>query len=154
MSTCSWAAIAATFGSGRTLKPMTTAFEAAASRMSPSLIVPTPLWITRTLTWVPESLTERVRERLDRALHVALEDDQQLLGVAVLDAGEEVLEVQRRAADGLAPVLLLAHRDDLPGLALVGDDLEGLARAGDPGETEDLDRGRRRRLAQRSPASL
>ena len=36
--------------SGRTLKPTTIAEEVMASRMSDSLIAPTPEWMTRTLT--------------------------------------------------------------------------------------------------------
>ena len=51
-------------------------------------------------------LGERVRERLGRALHVGLEDDLELLDLALLDLVEDVLERHR-----LVPAqLLLAPR--------------------------------------------
>src|SRR5918995_903472 len=50
MSTPSRSASARASAFGRTLKPTTSAFEVAASMMSPSVIGPTPWWITLTRT--------------------------------------------------------------------------------------------------------
>ncbi len=50
MSTPSRSATLSALRSGRTLKPMMIAFDAAPSSTSDSLIAPTPLWMMRILT--------------------------------------------------------------------------------------------------------
>ena len=50
ISTCSVWAICLALLSGRTLNPITTAFDATAKVISDSLIAPTPVWMIRTLT--------------------------------------------------------------------------------------------------------
>ena len=72
-------ATSAALRSGRTLKPMTIAFDAAPSSTSDSLIAPTPLWMMRILTLVVAQLGQRVGQHFGRALHVGLDDDRQLL---------------------------------------------------------------------------
>ena len=79
MSTFSRSATSAALRSGRTLKPMMIAFDAAPSSTSDSLMAPTPLWMIRILTLLVAELGQRVGQHFGRALHVGLEDDRQLL---------------------------------------------------------------------------
>ena len=60
-------------------------------------MAPTPVWMTRRRTSVCSTLLERVRQGADGALHVALDDDVELLEPALLDAREEVVERDRAA---------------------------------------------------------
>ena len=62
-------------GLARTLKPMITAFDALARMMSLSLMPPTAACSTRTATSSVAELLERGDDRLERALHVGLDDD-------------------------------------------------------------------------------
>ena len=82
--------------------------------MSDSEIVPTPLWMTLQLHLLVLDLHERIGERLDGTVHVALHDHGELLHLAFLDLRRDVVE--RRQAD-LAEVLLalqlLAAQADL-----------------------------------------
>ena len=131
MSTSSFSASSTAFRSGPTLKPMMIAFEAEAS--STSLVG----WRRRrrggrcTFTFVVTSLPSASREHLDRALHVGLEDDRQLLDLALLDLAEELLErhPSRSSAPARGGALLLAELGDAARLRLVLHHLEGVAGA-------------------------
>src|SRR4051794_9461858 len=83
-------------------------------------------------------LGQRVLERLDRAGHVALEDEVELLALPLLHGGHEVLERTADAALGLhgRPLTRLALLGDLPGHPVVLDDDQVLTGAGHGGETE------------------
>ena len=59
--------------SGRTLKPMIVALDAAASWMSFSVMPPTPRWTNDSFTSSRSSLREALGERLERAGDVGLE---------------------------------------------------------------------------------
>ena len=88
-------------------------------------------------------LRELADDRLDRALHVALEDDVQVLDAAGLHLLEQVLE--RDAAAGcfascLAAQALAALVRELAGAAVVLDDARELAGVRRLVEAEDLDR--------------
>ena len=94
-------------------------------------------------------LDQRVFQGLDRAGHVALDDQQQLFPLAGLERRLQVLQrdprpplgEHRAALPGLAPL------GDLPGHPVVVDDQEAVAGAGHGGEAEHLHRPGRRRLA-------
>ena len=88
-------------------------------------------------------LGDLVLERLQRAGDVGLEDDVELLDVALLGPREDLLEADlaRLAAGqglGLQPVGALLG--ELAGAAVVLDDLDELAGVGDAVEAEHLDR--------------
>src|SRR5690606_33268592 len=93
-------------------------------------------------------LVEGAGERLERALHVSLDDDAELLLIGRLHALDETLERDARVrADEALVALDLAGVGDLLRLLRVLDGVERIARAGDVGEAEDLDRrGRARRV--------
>ena len=112
---------------------MMIASEAAARSTLVSVIAPTPRSMTRRLTSSPTSiLRQRVLEGLDRTGHVALEDEVELLALALLHGGHEVLEGTAHAALGLhgRPLARLALLGDLAGHPVVLDHDEVLARAG------------------------
>src|SRR6478735_4365947 len=90
-------------------------------------------------------LGERVLEGLDRTGHIALEDEVELLALALLHGGHEVLEGTTHAALGLHGRTLprLALLGDLPSHPVVLDDDQVLAGAGHRGQTEHH-RGTRR----------
>ena len=73
---------------------------------------------------------ERTDQRLDRALDIGLDDQRKLaLAFFLLDLGEELLQVERRAArDLLLPGARLAELGDLPRTALVLDHHDLVAR--------------------------
>ena len=106
---------------------------------------PTPDEMTLTPTASVDSFVSAFAMRLDRALHVGLEDDLDLLDVARLDLVEDVLERDAvgRAGELLLAALVVPVLDERLGGLLVVDDVEELARVGDAVEAEDLD-GRRR----------
>ena len=79
-------------GCGRTLKPMTMASDASASMMSLSVIAPTAEWMTLMRDLGLVHLVQRVLERLDRALDVGLDDEVEVLELALADAREQVVE--------------------------------------------------------------
>ena len=114
--------------------------------MSPSVIPPTPWWITETRTsgcWIFAELGDG---RLDRADHVALEHEVQVPDRALLHRLEEVLERQaalRALRELLAAEALAARLRELAGGALVLDDAALLACGRRLVEAEDLDRDRR-----------
>src|SRR3954470_12129139 len=87
-------------------------------------------------------LRELVLQRLQRAGDVGLEDDVELLDVAGLGAGEDLVEADFA---GVAAGQLLALQPVgallrlLAGAAVVLDRLDELARVGDPVEAENLD---------------
>ena len=92
-------------------------------------------------------------DRAERARHVGLEDDPELLGLAGLDLAVEVLE--RRAAAALAALggdLGLARLDGGAGRLLVGDDAQDVARLGHLGQAED--QGRRRGAGLLDPLAV
>ena len=113
---------------------------------SDSLIAPTPVWMTLQPHLGLLDLVERVREGADGALHVALDDDVELLEPALLDAREEVVE-RHRAAVGqlLGAQALVALGRPLARLALVLHHAEALAGVHHAAEAQDLDRHRRAR---------
>ena len=85
-------------------------------------------------------LLERVGDRAQRARHVGLEDDPQLLGLAGLDLAVQVLE--RRPAAAVAALrgeLGLALLDQRAGGLVVGDDAQDVAGLRDLGQAEDDD---------------
>ena len=90
---------------------------------------------------------ERVGQRLDRALDVALDDDLQFLDLAGLHPLAQILE---RDAAGLLQLALAllgpAEFGDLARLGFLGHDHERSAGLGHAGESEDFHRRRRRRL--------
>ena len=146
MSTPSRSASAFASAFGRTLKPTTIAFDAAASMMSDATMPPTPEWMTLDRDLVVLELRELVDRRLDRALDVGLDDQVELLDGALLHLREEVLEAdglaERRASISVRSRCgaLLRH---LAGDAVVVDDAAELAGRRRLVEAEDLD-GRRR----------
>ena len=89
--------------------------------------------------------------RLDRALHVALEDEVQVLDGAGLQLREELLERRARLRGRrqlLPPEALAAHLRALARVALVLDDATELAGGRRLVEAEDLDRLARPRLLE------
>src|SRR3954447_20873692 len=90
-------------------------------------------------------LRQGVLESLDRAGHIALEDEVELLARTLLHGGHEVLERTTHAALGLhgRPLARLALLGDLTRHPVVLDHDERLTRTRDRGETEDH-RGARR----------
>ena len=92
---------------------------------------------------------ELVLERLQRAGDVGLEDDVELLDVAGLGAGEDLVEAELA---GVAAGQLLALQavgallGELAGFAVVVDRLDEFAGVGDAVEAEHLDRHPRHRL--------
>src|SRR6478736_5794113 len=90
-------------------------------------------------------LRQRVLERLDRTGHVALEDEVELLALALLHGGHEVLEAATHATLGLhgRPLTRLALLGDLAGHAVVLDHDEVLARARHRREAQHHGRSRR-----------
>ena len=142
MSTPSRSASAFASAFGRTLKPTTIAFDAAASMMSEATMPPTPEWITCTETsswWI---FADLVHGGLDRALHVGLDDQGELLDRALLHLREQVLEADGLAALGehLGALALGALLGGLAGDAVVLDDAAHLAGRRRLVEAEDLDR--------------
>ena len=136
---------------GRTLKPTTSAFEVAASMTSPSVMPPTPWWMTLTRTSGCSIFASSDDRCLDGAAHVALEDEVQVLDAAGLQVVEQVLErrpAARALRELLAPQPLLAQVREMLGLALVLDHAAELAGGRRLVEAEDLDRVARPRLLQ------
>ena len=149
MSTPSRSASSVALPCGRTLKPTMTASDAAARL--------TLVSVMRTDTAVDDpqadlvadvDLGQRVLQGLDRTGAVALEDEPQLLRLALLQLLEQLVE-------GLAPGAGRLGRHpqpgrtpfgDLPGHPVVVDDDEAVAGAGHRGQAEHLDRERRRSL--------
>ena len=120
------------------------ACDADASITSDSLMAPTPVWMICRRTSVCSTLLERVHQGADGALHVALDDDVELLEPALLDAREEVVERDRAAVRQLlGPQPLVALGRELARRALVLDHPEALAGVHDAAEAQDLDRHRR-----------
>ena len=120
---------------------MMTAFEAEASRTSDSVMAPTPECRTRTRTFSVDMRCERVGQHFDRALHVALEDQVEVLHAGLLDLFGESFERDAGALGELRLALLhLAVLRDALGLVAVGHDEEGVAGVRHAFETEDFDR--------------
>ena len=85
---------------------------------------------------------ERVGEDFDGALHVALEDEVEVLHAGLLDLLGEAFERDAGALGELGFALLhLAVLGDALGLVAVGHDEEGVACVGHAFEAEDFDRG-------------
>src|SRR6478609_10808330 len=93
-------------------------------------------------------LHQRVLERLDRAGHVALEDEVERLDLAGREGLGEVLQADPLAGLGQRRLTVggLTALGDLPGGAVVGGHQEGVTGTRDRGQTEHLDRTRRGRL--------
>src|SRR6266508_3952796 len=128
MSTLSRSATSTALRSGRTLKPITMAFDAA------------------DLHAIVAELRQRIGEHFRRSLHVRLDDDRQLLHAAFGELGLERLEREPRAlrAERFVLRLHLPELRDLPGLGRVFQSLEGVARLRQPAQAEHFDRCRRR----------
>ena len=134
---------------------MTTASEAMARLMSFSVIAPTPRPMTRndtsSLGVAEVDVDQRVLERLDRTGHVALDDQVELLDLALLEGLVEVVQrdpATRRRELSVA-LARLATAGDLPRDAVLLDDEEGVAGARHRGQTEHLDRTGRVGLVDR-----
>ena len=82
-------------------------------------------------------LLERVRDRTQRAGHVGLEDDPQLLGLAGLDLAVEVLEGRATAAIPALRGGRLCRLDHRAGFLVVLDDPQDVAGLGYLGQPED-----------------
>ena len=132
---------------GRTLKPRTIASDAAARLTSDSVMPPTPERTTVTCTSSCGQLGDLVLERLERAGHVGLEDERELLESAARTGRRSSPANLAAAAAGLLLELeaLRALAGERAGLAVVLDDVGVLAGLGHGVEAEHLDRlGRRR----------
>ena len=113
---------------------------------------PTPEWMTRAADLVGAELFQRADDRLDRALHVALDDEREFLAARRLELRHHLLE--RAAHAGGARRRLLALLADAvigefagAGLGLDhGETVAGVRRAG---EAQHLDRHRRARALDR-----
>src|SRR5688572_2568598 len=87
-------------------------------------------------------LREGTLDRLERALHVGLEDELQLLGLALFDLREHLVERRGLVRDARTSALARVRGDErLRGL-LVRDGTEHLTGFGHVRQTEDLDRSR------------
>ena len=103
------------------------------------VIAPTPRPMTRSEHFLAHiDLEQRVLEGLDRAGHVALDDEQELFPLARLERGLQVLQRDPGPPLGEHGVALarLAPLGDLPGHPVVVDDQEAVAGAGHRGEAE------------------
>ena len=151
MSTFSCSAVACAFRSGRTLKPMMTALEAEASSTSDSVMAPTPGVDDLHLDFFGSQLGQRLGQYFGRALHVALQDQIQLLNHAGSHLLVELVQSQARGAgQGSLARLLLAVEGCLLGLEQIRDHLELVARLGHAAEPQHFHRGGRRRFLQRA----
>src|SRR3974390_3169739 len=133
MSTPSRRASSPARSAGRTLKPMITASEAMARFTSSWVIAPTPRPLTRTQASSPADiqLEQRVLQGLDRAGHVALDDEQQFLALAGLERRLQALQRDPPRLRQLGTALAsLAAVGALAGDPVVGADQEVVARAG------------------------
>ena len=105
---------------------------------------PTPECTIRAVDLVGAELVQRAGDGFDRALHVALDEQRELLAAGLLQLLHHLLERARRAgrAQRLAA---LAHAvvGDLAGAAFVLDDRERSPASGRRVEAQDLDRHRR-----------
>ena len=150
MSTPSRSASVRASAFGRTLKPTTIAFDAAARLTSEAVMPPTPEWMTRTVDLGVGDLRQLALGRLDRALHVGLDDQAQLLDGALLHRAEQILQADGLVAAARAPrraAALAALLGGLAGDALVVDDAAVLAGSRRLVEAEDLDGHARSGLA-------
>ena len=81
-------------------------------------------------------------DHLDRTLHVALDDDVEVLDAGLLDLFGEAFERDAAALGELRFALLHgAVAGDFLGAVAIGHDDEGVARIGHAFESEDFDRG-------------
>src|SRR6478736_2643349 len=126
MSTFSRSATSAALRSGRTLKPMTMAPDAAVDDPQLDAIV--------------AQLGQRVGEHLRGALHVGLDDDRQFLHAAFGNLLLQRLQRQASAlgAERLVLRLHLAILRDLARLGGVLERLERVAGGGQPAQPEDF----------------
>src|SRR5207342_2755069 len=96
-------------------------------------------------------LRELADDRLDRALHVALDDDVQVLNLTGLQMLEQAFERDARGRPGgelLAPQALRALLREVAGLSVCLDDTGELPGRRRLVEAEDLDRVARLRVLQ------
>src|SRR2546425_937919 len=92
-------------------------------------------------------LREGALDRFERALHVDLEDDLELLRLAFLHLREHLVERRRGRGGGPGGPLARVPGDERARGLLVRHDADDVAGFGDLGEAEDLDRPRRLRPA-------
>ncbi len=107
-----------------------------------SVIAPMPVWMTLTATSGCLILASSPTTASTRALHVALDDDVELLDAALAHAGEEVIQgdaLLRAPRELLGAHALGTQPCEMAGLALVLDDARVLARGRRLVEAEDLD---------------
>src|SRR6059036_1644700 len=126
---CAWDAALV---SGLTLNPITIAFDAEASMTSLSLIAPTELWMTF-------SLTSSVDSRSSASASASTEPCTSALRMS-RSSFTSPDWICFWSPSSVIRVAVLAHRRDLPGLALVGHRHEDIARRGNAAEPLDLDR--------------
>ena len=153
MSTPSRSASARASALGRTLKPTTSASDADARLMSFSVIAADARVDDVHAHLGVLDLLELAEERLDGALHVALQHDVQLLDLARLEVVVQRLEgdaAPRPLRELLAAQPLRAHVREVLRLALVLDDPDELTGGRRLVEAEDLDRLARPGLASPS----
>ena len=60
--------------------------------MSVSVMAPTPPWMQRTRTLVVGELFQGLLDRLDRALHVGLDDEVEVLDLTGGDLAEQIVQ--------------------------------------------------------------
>ena len=107
-------------------------------------MAPTPECRTRDANLLGGHALQRVGQHFDRTLHVALEDEVEVLDAGLLDLLGEAFERDAGALGELRLALLhLAVLGNALGLVAVRHDQEGVAGVRHAFETEDFDRGRR-----------
>ena len=106
---------------------------------------PTPEWMMRAPTSSVPSLSSAPDDRLDRALHVALDDQREFLAARGLHLRHHLLERAAHAGlarRGLVALLARAIVGHLAGARLAVDHREAVAGVGRAVEAEHLDRHR------------
>ena len=120
--------------------------EASASVTSDSVMPPTPELITRAPTSLGAELFDRADDGFERALHVGLDDERQILAAGGLELAHHLLERAAHAGRTCRHlVALLPHAvvGDFARAAFAVDHREAVAGIRRAGEAQHLDRRRR-----------
>ena len=107
---------------------------------------PTPAWIIARADLVGAELFQRARDRLQRALHVGLDDQRKFLAAGGLELAHHLLERAAHAARArrhLVAFLPGTIVGDLAGARFAIDDRQSIAGLGRAVEAQHLDRHRR-----------
>ena len=120
---------------------------------SDSVMPPTPVEMTSTLTCSVDSLVSALRDRLGRALHVGLEDDLQLLDLAALDLCRGCSRARPWPVPASSFLRRASRRCSTSSLAAFSSAtaLKTSPASGTPSRPEHLDRRRRAGLGERLP---